>query len=67
MRQSAIEHNNQVQSAERQKDWAKEHPARASTGMIPLSELGKANTTVRKADSIPAASHASRGTLYRRA
>ena len=39
--QSAIEHNNQLQSAERQKDWAKEHPARASTGMIPLSELGK--------------------------
>ncbi len=37
---SAMEHKNQVASAERQKDWAKAHPARESTGMIPLSELG---------------------------
>jgi hypothetical protein len=38
--QSAIEHNNQLQSAVRQKEWAAAHPARESTGMIPLSELG---------------------------
>jgi hypothetical protein len=39
--QSAIERNNQLQSVERNKAWAAEHPVRNSTGMIPLSELGK--------------------------
>lgn len=39
--QSTVEHNNQVRSAATQKDWAAAHPTRESTGMIPLSELGK--------------------------
>lgn len=39
--QSAMERSNQLQSVERNKAWAAEHPARNSTGMIPLSELGR--------------------------
>src|SRR5579859_2777257 len=37
---SAMEHKNQLASAERQKDWAREHPMHESLGLIPLSELG---------------------------
>jgi len=39
--ESLIEHANQEQSAKRQADWAMEHPARESTGMVPLPDLGK--------------------------
>ncbi len=38
---SHIERQNQANSAKRNLDWAKEHPARESTGLIPLPDLGK--------------------------
>ena len=37
---SVIERRNQAQAALRYTDWAKEHPARDSTGLIPLTDLG---------------------------
>jgi len=40
--ESLVEHRNQEESAKRQADWAKEHPARESTGMVPLPDLGAA-------------------------
>jgi hypothetical protein len=38
--ESKIEHRNQEESARRNADWAKAHPARESTGLIPLPDLG---------------------------
>ena len=38
--ESKVERNNQEQSAKRNEGWAKEHPARESTGQIPLPDLG---------------------------
>ncbi len=38
--ESKIERANQEQSAKRQLDWAKDHPARESTGLVPLPDLG---------------------------
>src|SRR5581483_1034790 len=38
--ESKIERANQEQSAKRQADWAKAHPARESTGLVPLPDLG---------------------------
>jgi hypothetical protein len=39
--ESIIERRNQEESAKRNAAWAKEHPARQSTGMVPLTDLGK--------------------------
>ena len=39
--ETKIERQNQEQSALRNADWAKEHPARESTGLVPLPDLGK--------------------------
>src|SRR5438132_10759639 len=38
--ESKIERQNQEQSAKRNADWAKEHPAQESTGLTPLPDLG---------------------------
>jgi hypothetical protein len=38
--ESKVERKNQTESAARQIDWAKQHPAQDSTGMIPLPDLG---------------------------
>ncbi len=39
--ESRIERRNQQESAKRNADWAKEHPARESTGLVPLPDLGE--------------------------
>lgn len=39
--QSTVEFRNQTQSVERNKDWAAANPARESTGLTSLAELGK--------------------------
>jgi hypothetical protein len=39
--ESTIEFQNQSNSAKRFADWAREHPARESTGLVPLPDLGK--------------------------
>jgi hypothetical protein len=39
--ESMIELQNQTNSAQRFADWAREHPARESTGLVPLPDLGK--------------------------
>lgn len=39
--ESKLEHKNQAESAQRNADWSKSHPARESTGLIPLPDLGK--------------------------
>ena len=38
--ESKIERQNQEQSAKRNAEWAREHPARDSTGLTPLPDLG---------------------------
>ena len=38
--ESRIERHNQAESAKRFADWAKQHPARESTGLVPLPDLG---------------------------
>src|SRR5262249_48243925 len=38
--ESKVERKNQTESAEHMVAWAKEHPARESTGMTPLPDLG---------------------------
>jgi hypothetical protein len=38
--ESRVERKNQAESAAKQAEWAKEHPARDFTGMIPLPDLG---------------------------
>jgi hypothetical protein len=38
--ESKVERKNQTESAARQADWAKGHPARESTGVPPLPDLG---------------------------
>ena len=38
--ESKIEHRNQENSARANAAWAQEHPARPSTGLIPLTDLG---------------------------
>ncbi len=38
--ETLTERHNQAESAKRFADWAKAHPARESTGLIPLTELG---------------------------
>jgi hypothetical protein len=40
--ETKIERQNQEQSAQRNAEWAKAHPARESTGLVPLDEMGKA-------------------------
>ncbi len=39
--ESKIEHFNQENSAKSNAEWSKAHPARESTGLIPLPDLGK--------------------------
>jgi hypothetical protein len=39
--ESIIERRNQEESAKRNADYAKAHPARESTGLVPLTDLGK--------------------------
>jgi hypothetical protein len=39
--ESRVEHQNQEDSAKRNADFAKAHPARESTGLVPLTEFGK--------------------------
>src|SRR5262249_52957510 len=39
--ESKIERRNQEESAKKQADWAKAHPAQESTGLVPLPALGK--------------------------
>lgn len=41
--ESKIERANQAESAKRNLEWAKAHPARESTGLIPLPDLGVAS------------------------
>src|ERR1700682_3190593 len=38
--ESKIERRNQEESAKRQADYAKAHPPRESTGLVPLPDLG---------------------------
>src|ERR1700722_456357 len=39
--ESMVERKNQTESAKRNLPWAQEHPARESTGLIPLPDLGR--------------------------
>jgi hypothetical protein len=39
--ESMVERKNQTESAQRNLPWAQEHPARESTGLVPLPDLGK--------------------------
>src|SRR5579862_3378857 len=38
--ETKIERRNQAESAKRNAEWAKAHPARESTGLVPLPDLG---------------------------
>jgi len=38
---TSIERQNQESSAKRNADYARQHPARESTGLVPLPDLGK--------------------------
>jgi hypothetical protein len=39
--ESMVKRKNQTESAKRSLPWAQEHPARESTGLVPLPDLGK--------------------------
>src|SRR5712691_10533648 len=39
---TSVERQNQENSAKRNADYARQHPARESTGLVPLPDLGKA-------------------------
>src|SRR5712692_6651497 len=38
---TSVERQNQENSAKRNADYARQHPARESTGLVPLTDLGK--------------------------